>query len=214
MTQINNKKSQHRHSFGMTKIILAIILVAGISFGIFYFFGPHMNPDQDKKGDQQSAEEDLPVSGLGSGGGEEVNKNPDDNNYSEGDKIKEEIDKEQATQKPVEEHKDGRKKANVVIGFACAVQGMPGGPYEDHLVLSANGSVTNLVESNGSCIYNFTAPDGQKYSTNSKTLPSAKDTPCEIAELDAAKPGHWKLQLIYDSPSAHGESAIFEFDVR
>ena len=97
----------------------------------------------------------------------------------------------------------GKKQANVIITNT----GVSGGN------VSVSGFVTNIVESDGSCVYTFTNGSSKVVKTTD-VLPNATSTTCATTTFpasDLSQSGTWSVVLSYSSPESAGISAATEF---
>lgn len=97
----------------------------------------------------------------------------------------------------------GKQQANVVITNAS----LSGGD------VSVSGFVTNVVESDGLCVYTFTNGSSKVIKTTD-VLPNATSTTCATTTFpasDLSPSGTWSVVLSYSSPESAGISAATEF---
>ncbi len=128
---------------------------------------------------------------------QDLNKNPEK---------KEESTQTDQPPKPSVDPSTKLQKVNVVLTNV--------GESEDASI-SASGFVSNIVETNGVCTYQFTSA-GRVIEKQSTILPSASSTTCKTINFPASELGSgvWKVQLKYTSSVSEGISNTLEVNVK
>lgn len=96
----------------------------------------------------------------------------------------------------------GKQQVNVLITNAGVSNG----------TVSASGFVTNIIESDGSCVYTFTSGSVVLTKT-AAVLPNANSTTCSTVSFPSSelKSGTWSVVLSYSSSASTGVSDTREF---
>ena len=78
-----------------------------------------------------------------------------------------------------------------------------------------SSTITNIVETEGTCSYIFTK-DTQSVTKMTSVLPNAKNTVCEavVLEKGSLSSGEWKVRLEYKSNLSEGVSETQTFTIQ
>lgn len=130
----------------------------------------------------------------------------DENYTTPGNEAKaknDELEKRQHQQ--VERNESGLKKANVLLHD----------PYVVGQKTVISSTITNIVETEGTCSYIFTK-DTQSVTKITSVLPNAKNTVCEAVVLEKGSlgSGEWKVRLEYKSNLSEGVSETQTFTIQ
>lgn len=130
----------------------------------------------------------------------------DENYTTPGNEAKaknDELEKRQHQQ--VERNESGLKKANVLLHD----------PYVVGQKTVISSTITNIVETEGTCSYIFTK-DTQSVTKITSVLPNAKNTVCEavVLEKGSLSSGEWKVRLEYKSNLSEGVSETQTFTIQ
>lgn len=92
----------------------------------------------------------------------------------------------------------GKKEANVVLTNVGVQDGS----------VQASGFISNIVETDGTCSFVFTSPNGQVVTKSTSTLQNPSSTACKTITFPASElsSGSWQVQINYSSPDAAGSS--------
>jgi len=197
------KKYQQNTSTGRTllKIFGWVLLVAIISFGAFSGLKIYReNNTQAESNTQDINTAEIDDDSIKTAEPDNESKTTHGNDA----KAKtDELEKQQAKETPTNE--DGLKRANVVVNE----------PYEENGNIIISSMITNIVETEGNCVYIFTN-DSRSITKKTRVLPNAKNTICEavVLEKKSLAAGKWKVRLEYKSNYSEGRSETQTFTVK
>jgi hypothetical protein len=196
-------KKQTRETFSSKNIIvfiLAILLVAALSFGIIVLIKQIQadRTEKDAAHDTNTAnsilqtEDDL----------KDENKVADSSNDA---KDRMEADEKAKADAAVEMNESGLKIAKPEISFVAT---------EDDKI-AAGGAIYNINETDGTCTFTFRKGDVE-ISASGKTLPNPGYISCETVRVDKSKftSGSWQVTIKYKSNTAEGESEAKSYTIQ
>ena len=206
-TKTNNSKRTNKKGgkHATVKMILSVHLMALVVFGIFtlmHYISMESNKVQSQ--DQQN----INTADLLNNDDKTDSQTKTDNETKAGNDAKDRLEEDSKDQTTTKTNSDGLKVATVVINYA----GKDGSTGK----IVAGGTVSNLVETAGTCTYTFTGANGTVVTETSGVLPSAKSTPCEGVSVDISKfagSTDWTVKLSYKSDYAEGESETQSFKI-
>ncbi|MBQ8156784.1 hypothetical protein IJ102_00065 [Candidatus Saccharibacteria bacterium] len=177
------------------KLILAVLMVALLTFGVLSLVKylsdeKRQIDDQKDKNTATLYEETTPA---------------DDETESGNNDRKDEAEADADSRPENQTNTNGKTVAEVMVSSA--------GVLNDKVL--ASGMVTNIIETQGDCIYVF-RKGSESVTTTTPALQNAKNTVCSSATLDKAKfsAGTWEVTLEYQSNTAEGVSETTTFEVR
>jgi len=194
-----NKKT--KTSTVIFRIIGWILLVAIISFGALT--GLKMYRDNNQTTDEEQS--DINTANVDNNSIRSAEPT-DEETTTPGNDAKaktEELEKQQS--KEVAKNENGLRIANVVLNE----------PYQADGKTIISSTITNIVETEGNCIYIFT--NGPTSITRkTQVLPNAKNTVCEavVLEKNELSAGKWNVRLEYKSKLSEGVSETQTFTVK
>ena len=188
------RQNKKREAFKALVVVVALGLIA---WGVFALMS-----ELSKKAEEPSGEM------IGDNTSEEVSDEEADGYIGGHGETNDDKEAEGGSDRPDDPSVDentGLAEANVIVNFA--------GSEGDDVV--ASGTIMNMFENNGTCVYTFTNTSGKTIELQSSTLPSANSMPC--AEVRASRSefgtGKWSVILKYESNSAKGESDRYDFEI-
>ncbi len=193
--QKRNKKTASKYIIGF---ILAVLLVAALSFGVIVFM-KQMQADKNEKDsakDRNTANEILKT--------EEDLK--DENKVAESsNNAKDRMEADEQVKTVIEQDDSGLIIANPEISFIA----------EEGDNIAIGGAVPNINETGGTCTYVF-EKDSTTVTASAKTLPNPSYISCETARIDKSKftSGVWSVKIVYKSNNAEGASEAQSYTVQ
>ena len=195
--KIQREKSKAKERLYAVAIVVA---VAFIAWGVFLLLGEMSKKAADQQVNEESVQtESEPEDEVENDGelGSEENLGTTD------DKLP--VSSSDQTADPSIDAESGFKIAEVIINYVGIQDGK----------VSVSGSITNMVENGGRCVYKFINTSGQTIEQASSVLPSPSSMPCGEVSLDKTEfsKGKWSVVLQYQSNNAKGESEKYEFTI-
>ncbi len=186
----------------------AVMIIGGVFLVAVLCFGALAGIKMANKDEKAVIEE----SDINTANTENEQKQPtsesdiDENYTTPGNEAKaknDELEKRQHQQ--VERNESGLKKANVLLHD----------PYVVGQKTVISSTITNIVETEGTCSYIFTK-DTQSVTKITSVLPNAKNTVCEavVLEKGSLSSGEWKVRLEYKSNLSEGVSETQTFTIQ
>ena len=193
--QTKNRKSGIKEAL---KVFIIVVAIGLIAWAVFLLLG-----EFTKKADESSQKDAEVSEEMGDTGSD----SQDNSSMIEGGTNDEKSPSGGADvpSSPNIDEGSGLATVDVMMNFA--------GVEVDEVV--ASGTIMNMVENGGTCIYKFTNTSGESIELSSTTLSSASSMPCaEVRKpkADFAK-GEWSVVLRYESNNAKGESEKYVFTI-
>lgn len=195
-------KKQTRNKTASKNIIvfiLAVLLVAALSFGIIILVKQVKSDKAEKNNaqDKNTASNTLSEEDLA-----------DDDKVTESSnnaKDRMDADEEAKADTTVDQDETGLKIAKPEISFIA----------EEGDKIAVGGEIININETGGTCTYIFTK-GGSAVSASTGTLPNPTYISCETARIDKSKftSGTWSVKIQYKSNNAEGESEAKSYTIQ
>ncbi|MCQ2571041.1 MAG: hypothetical protein MJ154_02225 [Candidatus Saccharibacteria bacterium] len=195
----NKKQNKKTASKDITIFILAVLLVAAITFGVVALIKqsqPKETGEKDSAQDKNTASEILKT--------EEDLKDEDKVAESSND-AKDRMEADEKVKVPAEIDESGLIIAKPEISFVA----------EEGDKIAAGGAIYNINESEGTCTYVFSKGDST-ITASTKILPNPGYISCETARIERSKftSGTWSVKIQYKSKTAEGESETQTYTIK
>lgn len=195
-------KKQTRNKTASKNIIvfiLAVLLVAALSFGIIIL----IKQIQSDKAEKDSAQDKNTASDTLSE--EDLADDDKVTEFSNNAKDRMDADEEAKADTTVDQDETGLKIAKPEISFIA----------EEGDKIAVGGEIININETGGTCTYIFTK-GGSAVSASTGTLPNPTYISCETARIDKSKftSGTWSVKIQYKSNNAEGESETKSYTIQ
>ena len=195
-------KKQTRNKTASKNIIvfiLAVLLVAALSFGIIIL----IKQMQSDKAEKDSAQDKNTASNTLSE--EDLADDDKVTEFSNNAKDRMDADEEAKADTTVDQDETGLKIAKPEISFIA----------EEGDKIAVGGEIININETGGTCTYIFTKGDSV-VSASTGTLPNPTYISCETARIDKSKftSGTWSVKIQYKSNNAEGESEAKSYTIQ
>ena len=195
-------KKQTRNKTASKNIIvfiLAVLLVAALSFGIIIL----IKQMQSDKAEKDSAQDKNTASDTLSE--EDLADDDKVTEFSNNAKDRMDADEEAKADTTVDQDETGLKIAKPEISFIA----------EESDKIAVGGEIININETGGTCTYIFTK-GGSVVSASTGTLPNPTYISCETARIDKSKftSGTWSVKIQYKSNNAEGESEAKSYTIQ
>lgn len=195
-------KKQTRNKTASKNIIvfiLAVLLVAALSFGIIILI-KQMQSDKAEKNNIQ--DKNTASNALNE---EDLVDNDKVTEFSNNAKDRMDADEEAKADTTVDQDEAGLKIAKPEISFIA----------EEGDKIAVGGEIININETGGTCTYIFTKGDSV-VSASTGTLPNPTYISCETARIDKSKftSGTWSVKIQYKSNNAEGESEAKSYTIQ
>lgn len=195
-------KKQTRNKTASKNIIvfiLAVLLVAALSFGIIIL----IKQMQSDKAEKDSAQDKNTASDTLSE--EDLADDDKVTEFSNNAKDRMDADEEAKADTTVDQDETGLKIAKPEISFIA----------EEGDKIAVGGEIININETGGTCTYIFTK-GGSAVSASTGTLPNPTYISCETARIDKSKftSGTWSVKIQYKSNNAEGESETKSYTIQ
>ena len=195
-------KKQTRNKTASKNIIvfiLAVLLVAALSFGIIIL----IKQMQSDKAEKDSAQDKNTASDTLSE--EDLADDDKVTEFSNNAKDRMDADEEAKADTTVDQDETGLKIAKPEISFIA----------EEGDKIAVGGEIININETGGTCTYIFTKGDSV-VSASTGTLPNPTYISCETARIDKSKftSGTWSVKIQYKSNNAEGESEAKSYTIQ
>ena len=195
-------KKQTRNKTASKNIIvfiLAVLLVAALSFGIIILIKQMQSDkvEKDSAQDKNTASDTLSEEDLADD--DKVTE------FSNNAKDRMDADEEAKADTTVDQDETGLKIAKPEISFIA----------EEGDKIAVGGEIININETGGTCTYIFTKGDSV-VSASTGTLPNPTYISCETARIDKSKftSGTWSVKIQYKSNNAEGESEAKSYTIQ
>ena len=190
------KQKKQVRKRGYLRVIIPVIIIGLIAWGVFAILSELSKnaANTSSKNNQDTPEVITPE--------EDPTKSTDD---ATGDN-KATPGGSDTSPAPTTDPDTGLQQANVRITYAGT----------NNNQVSANGEVSNVIETEGTCLYTFThAATGKTITLASTPLPSSRSTPCaEVSNPQSDFPsGKWSVVLTYTSNKSKGVSQSYDFQI-
>ena len=195
-------KKQTRNKTASKNIIvfiLAVLLVAALSFGIIIL----IKQMQSDRAEKDSAQDKNTASNTLSE--EDLADDDKVTEFSNNAKDRMDADEEAKADTTVDQDETGLKIAKPEISFIA----------EEGDKIAVGGEIININETGGTCTYIFTKGDSV-VSASTGTLPNPTYISCETARIDKSKftSGTWSVKIQYKSNNAEGESEAKSYTIQ
>lgn len=191
----NKKQKKAREIKFVLRIVLAILIMAVLVFGIFaliHFFTKN-NDGRTKLASEINTTEysNLEDSGQGDSKG--------------ADDPKERMEQDEEKRSETKTDEKGLKIAEVSLYYA---------EINNNGKVEVMGEVSNLVESEGKCIYIFTN-GGKNIEVESEIIQNAANTICKRTEIEKSRftNGTWQVTLKFEGAEAEGVSSPLSLQI-
>ena len=180
-------------------LIIAMIFVAAITFGVMVIIRQIQVNNHDEQANAQDINTaDTPLKT------EEDLKDEKKVAQSSND-AKDRMDADERNKPVVEKNDAGLNIAEPIITFVAAEDGQ----------IVAGGSIPNINETSGTCIYIFTKGD-VTVTENAGILPNPSYISCETVRIPKSKftNGTWSIKIKYKSNTSEGESETQTYTIQ
>lgn len=196
---VKNKKQNKTATKDISVFILAVLLVAAITFGVVALIKQSQskeNGEKDSAQDKNTASEILKT---------EEDLQDEDKVADSSNDAKDRMEADEKTKVPVETDESGLIIANPEISFVA----------EEGNKIAAGGAIYNVNESEGTCTYIFSKGDST-ITASTKILPNPGYISCETARIEKSKfsSGTWNVKIQYKSNTAEGESETQTYTIK
>ena len=196
---VKNKKQNKTATKDISVFILAVLLVAAITFGVVALIKQSQskeNGEKDSAQDKNTASEILKT---------EEDLQDEDKVTNASNDAKDRMEADEKTKVPVETDESGLIIANPEISFVA----------EEGNKIAAGGAIYNVNESEGTCTYVFSKGDST-ITASTKILPNPGYISCETARIEKSKfsSGTWNVKIQYKSNTAEGESETQTYTIK
>lgn len=196
---VKNKKQNKTATKDISIFILAVLLVAAITFGVVALIKQSQskeNSEKDSAQDKNTASEILKT---------EEDLQDEDKVADASNDAKDRMEADEKTKVPVETDESGLIIANPEISFVA----------EEGNKIAAGGAIYNVNESEGTCTYIFSKGDSI-ITASTKILPNPGYISCETARIEKSKfsSGTWNVKIQYKSNTAEGESETQTYTIK